>query len=104
MHGSPTPAERKLWYKLLHHLPLRVRRQGPLEGYIANFYIHEHGLVIEVDCKSHSTEEAQAYDAHHTAILESLDLRIVCFSHEEVSHRFGSIHIAAAKVVRTFLS
>jgi very-short-patch-repair endonuclease len=91
MRGSPTPAERKLWYKFLQHLLLRVRRQCPLEGYIADFYIHEHCLMSEVDGKSHSTEEAQTYDAHRTAILESLELRVFRFSNEDVHYRFDSV-------------
>ncbi len=90
MRGSPTPVERKLWYEFLQHLPLRVRRQCPLEGYIADFYI-EHRLIIEVDGKSHFTEEAQTYDAHRTAILESLGLRAVRFTNDEVTHRFASV-------------
>jgi very-short-patch-repair endonuclease len=91
MRGNPTPAERKLWYEFLQHLPLRVRRQCPLEGYIADFYIHEHRLIIEVDGKSHATEEAQAYDAHRTAILESLGLCVVRFSNEDVRYHFDSV-------------
>ena len=91
MRVGPTPAERKLWYGFLRYLPFRVRRQCPLEGYIADFYIHEHRLIIEVDGNSHSTEEAQAYDAHRTAILESLGLRVVRFTNEEVTYRFGSV-------------
>jgi very-short-patch-repair endonuclease len=91
MRGSPTPAERRLWYEFLQHLPLRVRRQCPLEGYIADFYIHEHRLIIEVDRNGHFTEEAQAYDAHRTLILESLGLRVVRFTNDEVTYRFASV-------------
>ncbi|MGA7954855.1 MAG: endonuclease domain-containing protein [Gloeobacterales cyanobacterium] len=91
MRCSATDTERKLWYEFLRHLPFRVRRQCPLEGYIADFYIHEHRLIIEVDGFSHLTEEAQAYDAHRTAVLESLGLRVVRFTNEEVTHRFGSV-------------
>jgi very-short-patch-repair endonuclease len=68
-----------------------VRRQCPLKGYIADFYIHEHRLIIEVDGKSHFTEEAQTYDAHRTAVLESLGLRVVRFTNDEVIYRFSSV-------------
>ncbi len=69
--AAPTPAD-KLWDEFLQHLPLCVRRQCPLEGYVTDFYIHEHRPIIEVvDGKRHFTEDAQAYDAHRTAILES---------------------------------
>jgi very-short-patch-repair endonuclease len=91
MRSIPTRTERKLWYEFLRHLPCRVRRQCPLEGYIADFYIHEYRLIIEVDGKSHCTEEAQTYDAHRTAILESLGLRVVRFTNDEVTYRFSSV-------------
>jgi very-short-patch-repair endonuclease len=91
MRCSATYTERRLWYEFLRYLPFRVRRQCPLKGYIADFYIHEHRLIIEVDGLSHFTEEAQAYDTDHTEVLESLGLRVVRFTNEEVTHRFGSV-------------
>jgi very-short-patch-repair endonuclease len=68
-----------------------VRRQCPLKGYIADFYIHEPRLIIEVDGESHFTEEAQTYDAHRTLVLESLGLRVVRFTNDEVTYRFSSV-------------
>jgi very-short-patch-repair endonuclease len=91
MRSSPTPAERKLWYEFLQHLPLRVRRQCPLEGYIADFYIHEQRLVIEMDGMSLFCKEALTYDAYRTAILESIGLRVVRFTNDEVLYRFSSV-------------
>jgi very-short-patch-repair endonuclease len=91
MRGSPTPAECKLWYDFLRHSPVRVRRQCPIEGYITDFYIHEHQLVIEVDGNHHLSEEARVYDAQRTDILESLGLRIVRFPNDEVLHNFKSV-------------
>ena len=84
-------SRRDIWYEFLQHVPLRVRRQCPLEGYIGDFYIHEHRLIIEVDGLRHSTEEAQTYDAHRTLILESLGSRLVRFTNDEVTYRFGSV-------------
>jgi very-short-patch-repair endonuclease len=91
MRYSPTPAECKLWYDFLRHLPFRVRRQCPIEGYIADFYIHEHHLVIEVDGNRHLSEEARVYDARRTAIFESLGFRIVRFANDEVLYNFSNI-------------
>jgi very-short-patch-repair endonuclease len=91
MRYSPTPAECKLWYDFLRHSPVRVRRQCPIEGYITDFYIHEHHLVIEVDSNHHLSEEARVYDAQRTAILESLGFRIVRFTNDEVLYSFPSV-------------
>jgi very-short-patch-repair endonuclease len=91
MRQAPTPAERKLWYDFLRGLPLRVRRQCPIAGYIPDFYIHAHRLVIEVDGESHCTPEAQLYDAERTAVLESIGLRVIRFTNQEVLHGFEAV-------------
>jgi very-short-patch-repair endonuclease len=91
MRQDPTPAERKLWYEFLRGLPLRVRRQCPIAGYIPDFYIHVQRLVIEVDGESHFTPEAQIYDAERTAVLESIGLRVIRFTNQEVLRQFETV-------------
>ncbi|RMH31531.1 MAG: endonuclease domain-containing protein [Planctomycetota bacterium] len=38
---------------------LRFRRQHPLGPWIADFYCHDHALVVEVDGRSHSRERLE---------------------------------------------
>jgi cyclase len=48
-----TAAETALWASLGINLPgIKFRRQHPLGQYIADFYCHQHKLVIEVDVVS----------------------------------------------------
>ncbi len=63
-----TPAEKRLWHRIrggrLHGL--QVRRQHPIGPYIADFYIPELRLVIEVDGDSHDNriEKDRARDRY----------------------------------------
>ncbi len=67
LRHDPTPAERKLWYLFLCHLPCKFTRQKPLGSYIVDFYCSAKRLVIEVDGDSHFDAEAEARDARRTA-------------------------------------
>ena len=58
LRSDMTPPERRLWSRLRQRqlIGLRFRRQHPLGPYIADFYCHEAGLVIEIDGASHRGE------------------------------------------------
>lgn len=79
-----TPAERRMWYDILKHLPFRFLRQRVIGNYIADFYCASNQLVIEVDGDSHFNEEAQAYDEARTAYFYGLGIHVVRFTNEEV--------------------
>ena len=91
LREAQTPAERKLWHEFLQTLPVRVRRQCPLHSYILDFYIHAHGLIIELDGASHDTPEAQAYDAERTWVLEAAGLRVLRFRNRDVLWNFEGV-------------
>jgi len=81
MRLNPTPAERVLWQYLKGKaLGVKVRRQSPMWGYIADFYAPAARLVIEVDGGYH---EAQI-DAMRDAILQSKGLRTIRLTNEAV--------------------
>lgn len=88
LRKNPTPAEDKLWQylrrKQVHGT--RFRRQHVFERFIVDFYCADAHLVIEVDGDIH--RQQQEYDALRTQFLESLGLRVVRFSNEDV---FGNI-------------
>ena len=44
-----TKEERHLWYDFLKQLPVTVKRQEVFDRYIADFYICEARLIIELD-------------------------------------------------------
>ena len=91
LHHDPTPAERKLWFDFLRHLPIRFSRQKPLGSYIADFYCASHRLIIEVDGDSHFSNAGERYDANRTSALESQGLRVIRFTNLEVMQQFEAV-------------
>ncbi len=81
-----TAAEQRLWY-LLKNRQLgnaKFRRQHAIGPYIADFYCHQHRLVIEVDGGGHATARRLDHDCQRTAYFERLSLRVLRFWGNEV--------------------
>jgi very-short-patch-repair endonuclease len=86
LRRNQTDAEKLLWC-LLRNRQLanaKFRRQHPINGYIADFYCHEHKLVVELDGGQHFTEEGVEKDAHRTKRLNESDIRVLRFSNSQV--------------------
>ena len=52
-----TKEERHLWYDFLRTIPFTVNRQKVIGWYIADFYIAQARLVIELDGSQHGEDE-----------------------------------------------
>ena len=80
-----TPAEKILWreVKTSKLNGLHFRRQQIIHGYFADFYCHQHELIVEVDGDIHDLQ--QEYDAAREEYLESLGFRIIRFTNEEIT-------------------
>jgi very-short-patch-repair endonuclease len=53
-------------------------------NYIADFYYASRKLVIEVDGDSHFSDDAQEYDRIRTDYFESLGIRVVRYTNDDV--------------------
>ncbi len=86
MRKDATDAETLLWQLLRDRqlLGFKFRRQHVIEGYIADFYCHKAGLVVEVDGGGHAEEEQSRYDAERTVHLQALGLRVIRFWNDQV--------------------
>lgn len=85
LRDEPTEPEILFWSLLKQHfLGFRFKRQHPVSQYIADFYCHKSKLVMEIDGSTHLTEEAKGNDKLRDEYMQSLDLKIVRFSNEEV--------------------
>jgi very-short-patch-repair endonuclease len=62
----------------------RFRRQHPIGPFVADFACVKARLVIEVDGDSHTSEEAQAYDARRTMYLTKQGWRERRFTNQAV--------------------
>ncbi len=79
-----TEAEKVLWSALRTNRfgGYHFRRQQVIDGFIADFYCHEMGLVVEVDGDIHSNQIQ--YDMERDAILKAHSLRVLRVTNEEV--------------------
>ena len=92
-----TEAERLLW-RALRTNQLRgfhFRRQQVIDGFIADFYCHDAGLVIEVDGPSHKA--LADYDAERDAVLTARGLRVIRIANEEVLKALEAVLTRIAK-------
>jgi very-short-patch-repair endonuclease len=86
-----TPAESSLWKELKANKlnGLHFRRQQIIHGYFADFYCHQHELIVEVDGGIH--DQQKEYDAEREGYLRSLGFRIIRFTNEEVAKNLKAV-------------
>ena len=83
--SKPTEAELALW-KLLKgkSLGVSVKRQYVILDFIADFYIPEQQLIIEVDGGYHNSLEQTILDESREKRLRNVGYNILRFTNEEV--------------------
>ena len=92
-----TPAEKLLWNELRANRlkGYHFRRQQVIDGFIADFYCHSTGLIVELDGGAHDNQ--QEYDELRDTIITSGELRIVRFRNEQV---FDNLSEVLAEITR----
>ena len=86
-----TPEERHLWYDFLRHAPVMVHRQKVIGPYIADFYIAQSKIVIEVDGSQHYTEAGLEYDRERDAYLQGKGLQVLRYSNRDINQNFQAV-------------
>ncbi|WP_197905163.1 endonuclease domain-containing protein [Gemmata obscuriglobus] len=93
-----TPAEQVLWSHLRASKlnGLHFRRQQIVHGFVADFYCHAAGVVVEVDGGVHDTQVE--YDAARDQAFAMLGLLVLRFRNENVTESITTVldRIAAA--------
>ncbi len=84
MRHDPTPAEEFLWQRLRKHQVsgVKFRRQHAIDRFVVDFYCADAHLVVEVDGPIHDYTPEE--DAVRQELLESLGLRVIRFTNDEV--------------------
>ncbi len=84
LREASTAPEQLLWLALRNGQigGLKFRRQHPVGPYVADFYCHSIGLVVEVDGMSHDDKVVQ--DSQKTRYLEAQGLRVLRVINEDV--------------------
>ncbi|HEY3415064.1 MAG TPA: endonuclease domain-containing protein [Armatimonadota bacterium] len=91
MRQAPTSAEAVLWQNVRSNqcAGLHFRRQQVIDGFIADFYCHTAGLVVEVDGPIHETQRDS--DAQRDAVMESRGLLVLRFTNEDIQNRITHV-------------
>jgi very-short-patch-repair endonuclease len=79
-----TPQEHMLWQRLRRNglKGFHFRRQQVIDGFVADFYCHRAGLVVEVDGGVHAGRVE--YDRERDAILTARKLVVLRISNRDV--------------------
>ena len=108
LRKNQTREEGLLWYCFLSRYPLRFRRQYIIGNFIADFYCHKAGLVIELDGSQHYDPQKMEYYRKRTEYLEAQGLRVLRFTNTDIQQRFRgvceAIDIAVKERTDTFAS
>ncbi len=85
-----TEAEEILWDKVRDNkLGFKIRRQHPVDQFIADFICLDKKLIIEVDGSIH--EYQKDYDEGRTFMLEDIGYRIIRFSNSSVKNNIDFV-------------
>ncbi len=97
---NQTVSEDILWQRLRNNqLGEKVRRQHPIQGYIADFAFLNSYLVVEIDGDYHNEKEQKIYDDARTKYLGEFGYKIVRFTHNEVENNTNEV----IKTIKTAL-
>ena len=92
--------EKKLWYHLRKkQLGVKFRRQHGIESYVVDFFCSERKLVIEIDGDSHFSIEAQQHDEIRNLFMESLGIRVVRFTNQDVLDNCDNVLLCIKKYI-----
>lgn len=91
LRKNMTRQERHLWYDFLKGLPCTVHRQKVIGAYIADFYIAEAKLVIELDGSQHYEEENIAADRQRDIYFKQQGLTVLRIPNNAVTENFPGV-------------
>jgi very-short-patch-repair endonuclease len=109
LRKNQTEAEAVLWEQLrnrrlsgkkfVRQYPFPFEYFDKKRFFVADFYCHEHRLIVELDGNAHIGREL--YDTMRTNLLEILKLNVIRFSNEEV---FRNLPVVLNKISSHFNS
>jgi len=102
MRREMTRHEKMLWSRLRANglNGLHFRRQQVIDGFIADFYCHAYGLIVEADGSSH--EDRLDYDTWRSAILHARGLRVVRFTNDQIELKLDAVLAEIQQAVQHF--
>jgi very-short-patch-repair endonuclease len=93
-----SPIERRLWSHIRNNKAgFHFRRQQVVGQYVADFYCHQAGLVIEVDGDTHQDPER---DAARDRAFEAKSIRVLRFTNLDVFHNIDGVMYAIMEALK----
>ena len=86
-----TREEKHLWFDFFKRLPLTVKRQEKLCGYIVDFYIDSKRIVVEADGIQHTSPEHREADRIRDEKLAEYGIRVLRYSNKTIMKYFSSV-------------
>ena len=86
-----TREESHIWYDFLKKLLFTVNRQKVIGNYIADFYIAECKIVIEIDGSQHYDGEKREYDSARDAYFASKGILVLRYKNRDINERFSAV-------------
>lgn len=108
LRGNQTPAEIVLWdylrverlgVKFRRQQPLRVKLEGEMKLFIADFYCPKAKLVIEVDGSIHLSQKD--YDRVRDWLIRQLGIRVLRFTNDQVLNDIKSVTKAIVAAIKS---
>jgi len=86
LRRGQTVTEEKIWQLLRNNqfMSLKFRRQHVVEGFVVDFYCHEHKLAVEVDGGVHEKKMRRDYDKIRQVELESEGITFIRITNQEI--------------------
>ena len=92
LRNNPTHSESLVWhYVNENQFGVKFRRQHPAANYVLDFYAHKIKLAIEIDGDIHSMEDVKRNDLKRQTRLESLGIRSLRISVQEVEKELDKV-------------
>jgi len=100
LRNNMTPAEMLLWGHLKgSQLGTKFRRQHPLGIYIADFYCHQHKIVIEIDGSIHNIPEIAQNDLQRQLNIENDGIKVLRFKNEEIFNQLEKVLVTINEAI-----
>lgn len=99
LRRNMTKAEFLLWQKLKGKQVegVKFRSQYSVGWFVVDFYCTELKLAIEIDGDSHFQDGAQEYDQERQAFIESVGIRFLRFTNNEV---YGNLEGVLERIIQ----
>jgi very-short-patch-repair endonuclease len=98
LRREATFPERLLWSRLRSSQlgGIKFRQQHPIEPYIIDFYCPKARLAVELNGSSH--DDRAKHDEERTRYLQSLEMRVIRFTDDEVLNDLENVlHVIACE-------